>query len=516
MPRERIPMRKITEVLRLKWSAGLGHRAIARSCGVAKSTVDEYVQRAAAAGLGWPLPPDLDDVALERLLYPPTVTPELSRPLPDWSVVHQELSRRDVTLSLLWQEYREQHHAGYQYSQFCRLYHAYAKTIDLSMRQPHRAGEKMFVDYAGRTQEVIDRGTGEVREAQIFIAVLGASNFTYAEATWTQTLPDWIGSHVRAFAFFGGVPRIVVPDNLKSGVSKTCRYEPELNPTYRDMAEHYGVAVIPARVRKPKDKAKVEVAVQIVERWILAALRNRKFFSLAELNAAIRELLEKLNNRPFKKLPGSRMSRFLEIDKPALRPLPASSYQFAQWKKARVAPDYHIELFGHYYSVPYPLIGKELDVRATDATVECFHKSKRVASHARSYRKGGYTTVPEHMPRSHREHAAWTPERMIRWAAKTGPATAELISTILERRRHPEQGFRTCRGILALAKRFDQSRIEAACKRALVIGGLSFTSVKSILETGLDQKPLPQAAAPIVPSHENIRGGEYYTSPSQP
>lgn len=514
MPRERIPMRKIKEVLRLKWSVGLGHRDIAKSCGVAKSTVDEYVQRANAAGLCWPLPADLDDTALEQLLYPPTVTAELTvRPMPDWNLVHRELSRRHVNLTLLWHEYKETHpDNGYQYTQFCRLYHSYARTLDLSMRQPHRAGEKLFVDYAGRTQEVISRETGEVRQAQIFIAVLGASNYTYAEATWTQNLSDWINSHVRAFGFFGGVSGIIVPDNLKSGVLKTCRYEPELNPTYRDMAEHYGVAVLPARVRRPKDKAKVEVAVQIVERWILAALRNRKFFSLAELNAAIRELLDKLNNRPFKKLPGTRKSRFLELDKPALRPLPESPYQFAQWKKARVAPDYHVEVFGHYYSVPYQLISKELDVRATDMTVECFHKAKRVASHARSHAKGRHTTVADHMPKGHREHAAWTPERMIRWAAKTGPATAELISAILERHRHPEQGFRTCRGILALSKRFDQGRIEAACKRALMIGGLSFKSVKSILETGLDQKPLPQEAKPIVSGHENIRGGDYYTS----
>ena len=422
------------------------------------------------------------------------------------------MTRRDVNLMLLWHEYKETHPDGYQYSQFCRLYHAYAKTIDLSMRQPHRAGEKLFVDYAGRTQEVIDRETGEVRQAQIFVAVLGASNFTYAEATWTQGLPDWIGSHVRAFSFFGGIPKIVVPDNLRSGVSKTCRYEPELNPTYQDLAQHYGVAVIPARVRKPKDKAKVEVAVQIVERWILVALRKRKFFSLFELNTAIWELLDKLNNRPFKKLPGSRRTRFLELDKPALGPLPDSPYQFAQWKKARVAPDYHIEFSGHYYSVPCQLVGKELDIRATDMTIECFHKAKRVASHARSYAQGRHTTVADHMPKSHREHATWTPERMIRWAAKTGPATAELISTILERHRHPEQGFRTCRGILALTKRFDQPRIEAACKRALIIGGLSFKSVKSILESGLDQKPLPQAAQPLLPLHENIRGGDYYSS----
>ena len=512
MPRERIPMRKIKEVLRLMWSCGLSRRAIAKSCSVARSTVDEYVTRAASAGLSWPLPEGLDDTALEQLLYPPTTTPEVSsRPTPDWHALHQELSRRDVTLMLLWHEYKAQNPTGYQYSQFCERYKSYAGTIDLSMRQPHRAGEKMFVDYCGRTVPVIEASTGEVREAQIFVAVLGASNFTYAEATWTQGLADWIGSHVRSLTFFGGVPEIIVPDNLKSGVLKTCRYEPELNPTYQDMASHYSVAVVPARVRKPKDKAKVEVAVQIVQRYILAALRNRTFFSLASLNAAIRELLEKLNNRPFKKLPGTRASRFLELDKPALRPLPAVPYQFAQWKKARVAPDYHIELSGHYYSVPYQLVGRELDIRATESTVEGFHKGTRIASHVRSNAKGRYTTIGEHMPRSHREYATWTPERLVRWAGETGPATAELISSILNSRPHPQQGFRSCLGIISLVKRYNEDRVEAACKRALAINGKSFKSVRSILENGLDQNPAPQPAQAILNlSHDNIRGGEYY------
>ena len=514
MPRERIPMRKIKEVLRLKWSCGLSRRGIAKSCSVARSTVDEYVNRSAEAGLVWPLPESLDDTALEQLLYPPTVTPDASsRQLPDWHAVHRELCRRDVTLTLLWHEYKEQHPTGYQYSQFCELYKAYAKKVDLSMRQVHRAGEKMFVDYCGRTVPIIETSTGEVREAQVFVAVLGASNFTYAEATWTQGLSAWICSHVRTLAFFGGVPEIVVPDNLKSGVLKTCRYEPEINPTYQDMASHYSVAVVPARVRKPKDKAKVEVAVQIVQRYILAALRNRTFFSLAQLNTAIRELLEKLNNRPFKKLPGTRMSRFLELDKPALRPLPAVPYQFAQWKKARVAPDYHIELFGHYYSVPYQLVGRELDIRATDSTVEGFHKGARIASHIRSHAKGRYTTVKDHMPRSHREYAEWTPERLVRWAGETGPATAELVSSVLTTRPHPQQGFRSCLGIISLGKRYGKDRVEAACKRALAIGGRSFKSVRSILETGLDQKPLDQPAQTILNlSHDNIRGGEYYAA----
>ncbi len=511
MPKERTPMRKIKEILRLKWSAGLGSRAIARSVKVGKTTVDELVRRATESGLSWPLPADMDEATLEQLLYPPLIIENPSRPVPDWLLVHQELSRKGVNLSLLWNEYKEQHPQGYQYSQFCELYRQYARKLDLSMRQIHRAGEKLFVDYCGKTQAVIDAATGEVRQAQIFVAVLGASNFTYAEATWTQGLSDWIGSHVRAFSFLSGVPEIVVPDNLKSAISKSCRYEPELNPSYQDMAEHYEVAVIPARVRKPRDKAKVEVAVQIVERWILAALRHRSFFTLIELNAAIRELLDRLNNRPFRKLSGCRMSRFLEIDKPALRPLPATVYQFAQWKKARVNIDYHIELQGHFYSVPYQLVGRELDLRFTESTVECFHKAKRVASHARFAAKGSYTTSALHMPKGHRSYAEWTPERLIRWANETGEATAKLIAAILARYRHPQHGFRSALGILTLHKRFDKERVEAACKRALAIGGTSFKSVKSILETGLDKKPLPkQTPLPLTVSHDNIRGGNYY------
>lgn len=515
MPRERIPMRKIKEVLRLKWSCGLSRRAIAKSCSVARSTVDEYVNRAVSAGLSWPLPESLDDNTLEQLLYPPTILPDTSpRQLPDWHTVHRELCRKDVTLTLLWHEYKEQHPTGYQYSQFCELYKAYAKKVDLSMRQVHRAGEKLFVDYCGRTVPIIDTSTGEVREAQIFVAALGASNFTYAEATWTQSLPDWTGSHVRTFHFMGGVPEIVVPDNLKSGVVKTCRYEPEVNPTYQDMAEHYAVAVVPARVRKPKDKAKVEVAVQIVQRYILAALRNRTFFSLVALNAAIRELLEKLNNRPFKKLPGTRMIRFLELDKPVLRPLPTVPYQFAEWKKARVAPDYHIEFSGHYYSVPYQFVGRELDIRATESTVEGFHKGARIASHVRSHAKGKYTTVKDHMPKSHQAYAEWTPERLVRWAGEAGPATAELVSSILTTRPHPQQGFRSCLGILSLSKRFGKDRVEAACRRALAVGGRSFKSVRSILDLGLDKTPGPQPAQAVLNlSHDNIRGGEYYAAP---
>jgi len=476
-------MRKVKEVLRLKWDKGLSNRQIARICGIGRPTVKEYLRRAADAGLIWPLPSGLDETVLERQLFPPPpVLPAHARGVPQWSVVHQELrSKKSVTLFLLWQEYWETHPEGYQYSWFCEHYRAWRGKLDVVMRQDHRAGEKLFVDYADQMVPVVDRTNGEIREAQIFIAVLGASNYTYAEATWTQGLPDWIGSHRRAFTYFGGVPELVVPDNLRAGVSKAHRYEPDTNPTYQDMASHYGVAVLPTRVRRPRDKAKVEAGVLVVERWILAALRHRTFFSLAELNAAIGELLEKLNARPFKKLPGCRRAQFEALDKPALQPLPAAPYVYAEWKKARVHIDYHVAMDGHYYSVPHALIKKQLDVRITRNTLECFYRGKRVASHRRSYQKGRHTTVSAHMPESHRQAGHWSPERLASWAAKTGPATEKLIHTILASRKHPQQAYRACLGILRLGKAYSDARLEAACRRALILGSHSYKSIGSIL-----------------------------------
>ena len=425
-------MRKIREVLRLRYEAGLSVRQVAASVRIARSSVGEYERRLAAAGLSWPLPEGLSDTDLERRLFPPPLTvPVDIRPVPDWSVTHEELRKPGVTLMLLWEEYRTVHPQGFAYSWFCEEYRSWTGRLDRVMRQTHRAGEKLFVDYAGQTVEVIDQRTGEMRTAQIFIAVLGASNYTYAEASWTQTLPEWIGAHVRAFQFLGGVSEIVVPDNLRSGVSKACRYEPDLNPSYAELAEHYGVAIVPARVRKPRDKAKAEGGVLLVERWILAALRHRTFFSLTELNGAIAALLERLNNRPFKKLPGTRRMAFEQIDQPALRPLPATPYVFATWKKVRVHIDYHVEVDGHYYSVPYTLVRQQLDARLTANTLECFHKGQRVASHVRSHLRGRHTTVTEHMPKAHREYAEWTPQRLVRWAEKSGPATAGVISQVL-------------------------------------------------------------------------------------
>lgn len=513
MPAERLSMRKIQEVLRLH-AAGHSQQDISRSCGIGRSTVGEYLQRAREAGLGWPLPDDLDTAALERCLFPPALAVEAAaRGMPDWGVVHRELRRPGVTLWLLWEEYKAVHPQGYQYTWFCQQYRAWAARTDVVMRQSHRAGEKLFVDYAGPTVPIIDRTTGEIRQAQVFVAVLGASNYTYAEATWTQGLDDWLMAHVRAFAFFGGVPEIVVPDNLKAGVQAAHRYEPDLNPSYAELAAHYGVAVIPARVRKPRDKAKVEAGVLVVERWILARLRHRLLFSLAELNQVLGEGLTALNHRAFKKLSGSRRQWFETLEQPALRPLPAESYEFACWKKARVNIDYHIEVERHYYSVPYTLVRQEVDVRLTATTVEVFDQRQRVASHRRDRQPGRYTTVTAHMPKAHREYAEWTPERLVRWADQTGPSTAALVERILTTRPHPQQGYRSCLGILRLSKTYGADRLEAACRRALAIGGFSYKSVDSILKRGLDQQPLPDptpSTESAPPPHANLRGPAYY------
>lgn len=514
MPALRISMRKVKDVLRLKHAAQFSNRQIADAIGVARSTVADYLRRAEMAGLTWPLPDDLDEETLDRLLFRDHGASASPFPLPDWQVIHRELRRKGMTLQLLWQEYKTAHPEGYQYSRFCDLYRTWCARLDLVMRQDHRAGEKLFVDYAGQTVDVIDPETGEARQAQVFVAVLGASNYTFAEATWTQGLRDWTGSHVRAFAFFGGVPELVVPDNLKAGVAKAHRYEPDLNPTYQDLAEHYGVAVLPARVRRPRDKAKVEAGVLLVERWILAVLRHRQFFSLAELNEAVGELLERLNNRPFQKLDGCRRSLFEEIERPRLRPLPRTPYVYAEWKKARVHVDYHVDVEHHYYSVPYRFARAVVDVRVTDLTVECFRRGRRIASHVRSARRGGHTTVPAHMPEAHRAVAGWTPERLIDWAAKTGPATAELVRQVIARRAHPQQGYRSALGILRLASTYGSDRLEAAARRALSIRAFTYRSIESILKTGLDRQALP-ASAPAVEepiAHSNIRGARYYTT----
>jgi len=506
-------MRKVQEVLRLLLVCGLSQRQVSQALGVGRASVAEYVARVQRAGLleSWE---SVSEEELESRLYPPArrAPAQAERPEADWAAVHEELKCRDMTLSLVWQEYREQHPDGYQYSRFCDLYRAWRGKQDLCMRQVHRPGEKLFVDYCGATVPVVDAGTGEEREAQVFVAVWGASSYTFAEATWSQSLSDWIGSHVRAFEFSGGLPELVIPDNLRSGVTRACRYEPELNPTYHDLAVHYGVAVMPARVRKPRDKAKVEAGVQLVQRWILARLRNRTFFSLGELNQVIRELLDPLNQRPFRKRPGSRRSVFESLEQPALRPLPAERYTYAEWKKARVHIDYHVEVEGHYYSVPYQLVSQQLDVRVSAQTVECFAKGKRVSSHLRSLLRGAHTTQSGHMPQAHREYADWTPERLVRWARESGPSVSGLIERVMATRAHPQQGFRSCLGIMRLGQSYGAERLEAACRRALVVDAISYRSVRSILQAGLDRQEVPtgEPSAALPQVHENLRGASYY------
>jgi transposase len=521
VPAERLSMRKIKEVLRLKFGLGFANRQIARSCSINHSTVADYVYRAKAAGLDhWPLPGDLDEAGLEKRLFPTAAAPRSnqSRVVPDWPAIHEDLrSHKHLTLQLVWQEYKQSNPEGYQYSRFCWLYQQWARKLDLALRQEHRAGEKLFVDYAGDTVSVIDSKTGTTQDASIFVAVLGPSNYTYAEATWNQDLGSWIRAHVRALEFLGGAPALLVPDNCKTAVRRPCRYEPDLNPTYQEMAAHYGMAIIPARVKKPRDKAKVEAGVLLVERWILAALRKRRFFSLAELNQAITELLDRLNHHRFRKLEGNRAERFATIDRPALRPLPVEAYTFAEWKKVRVNIDYHIEIERHYYSVPYTLLHRELDVRYTAMTVEIFHRGQRIASHARSSKVGGHTTNDAHRPKSHQRYLEWTPERLVRWASTVGPFTAALVDKILQSRPHPEQGFRSCLGILRLGRTYGSDRLEAASTRACNLNACSYQSVKSILNTGLDrqlQAELPLDRPPI--QHTNIRGTDYFNPQEEP
>lgn len=503
-------MRKIKEVLRLRHETGLSNRAIGRTCLISKETVKAYLRRAGEAGLGWPLPEGLSEDELEHKLYPLEIKLGGRRKEPDWAEIHKDLRKKGVTRRLLWMEYAEGQTDTYSYPQFCERYNRWAKRLHPVMRLTHKAGEKLFVDYAGLTMSFIDRTTGEAHQAPVFVATMGASSETFAEAHMSQALPCWINGHVHAFEYFGGVTALLVPDNTKTGVTSACFYEPDLNPTYQDMALHYGTAVLPTRVRRPRDKAKVETGVQVVERWVIAPLRKRTFFSLEELNQAIAERLEELNRRPMSHLGKSRRELFESLDRPALKPLPERPYELAEWKRAKVGIDYHVEYQGHYYSVPYQLIHKDVDIRATAHVVEIFFRGQRTASHKRDETKGYHSTCPEHMPASHREFMEWNPERFIRWAEKSGSSTAEMVQQLLSSRFHPEQGYRSSLGLLRLETRYGQERLEAACRRALFFGLHSYRGVKNILEAGLDRVSYEEPAKSAEKPHPNIRGTKYY------
>ena len=512
MAATRLLMRRLRELIRLKYEAGLSHRAIAQACAVGLGTVTTYLQRAAAAGLQWPLPADLDDATLEtRLFTRPAVPSSTDRVVPDWSTLHQERKNPGVTLALLWTEYRAQHPSGYAYSQFCERYRQWARALKPSMRQVHRAGEKLFVDFSGRRPHLVEARTGEEIAVELFVGALGASGFIYAEATRSQDLPSWIGAHVRMLAYFQGSAAIWVPDNLKSGVTTAHRYDPEINRTYADLARHYGAVVIPARVATPTDKPKVEVSVQIAQRWVLAALRHRTFFTLADLNAAIRERIDVINDRPMKVVGVSRRALFEQLDRPALKPLPASRYELAEWKACRVNIDYHVEVDHNFYSVPYPLVHEGVEARFTQLTVEVFFNGRRVASHARLTGRGRFATTLAHMPRAHRAHAEWTPSRLITWAEQAGPATGRLVAGMLERRPHPEQSYRACLGLMRLGRVHGADRLEAACLRAERLRSYRYRTVEHILINQQDRLPLdePAPARPVL-THENLRGATYY------
>lgn len=511
MATERLSMRNTREIFRQKWTLGRSHREVCRSLGISIGAVSGAIARAIAAGLDWAAVQALTDEALEAKLYP-SVLAASERPEPDCTYLHVERRKPGVTLELLHLEYLEKHPNGYRYTQFCERYREWLDKRRLTMRQEHRAGEKLFVDYSGKKPHIVDPNTGEVIEVELFVAVLGASNYTFAEATRTQRGPDFIASHVRALAFLGGVPAALVPDQLKSGVIVACRYEPGIQRTYEELAQHYGTAILPARPGHPRDKAKVEAGVLVAQRWILARLRHETFFSLEALNERIGELLEELNDRPMRVYGASRRELLERIDRPALRTLPPEAFAYAEWRKARLNIDYHAEVDHHFYSAPHALVHEELEARLTAITVELFHKGERVASHLRSYQRGRHTTVDEHMPKAHRAHAEWSPSRIVSWAATIGPSTKALAEAILAERRHPEQGYRSCLGILRLGKQYGKERLEAACTRAFAVRARSYRHVESILKNNLDRIP-PSAKAPAAgppADHENIRGGDYY------
>jgi len=511
MATERLSMRRLREILRQKLLLGRSHREVSRSVGVSAGSVASASTRAKTIGLDWATVSALGDDALDERLYGPRIFSRAERAMPDPAQLHLELRRTGVTLQLLHLEYLERHPGGYRYTKFCEVYRQWLARRAPTMRQVHVAGEKCFVDFSGKKPHVFDPQTGAAIEVELFVGVLGASNLTFARATRSQKVNDFIGAHVLMLERFGGVPRAIVPDQLRSGVSIPCRYEPGVQRTYEEMAQHYGTAIVPARPAHPRDKAKVEGAVLIAQRWILARLRNETFFSIDALNARIDELCDELNSRPMKTYGASRRELFERYERAALSALPSERYECAQWKSATVNIDYHVEFDHHYYSVFHGHIHELVEVRATAATVEIFKSNVRIAVHARSYERAKFTTTPEHMPAAHRAHAEWTPSRLIGWAATVGPRTATLVEKLIEERPHPGQGYRSCLGILRLSKAYGRDRLEAACDRALAAGARSYRHVDSTLKHGLDRLPASETSATSArASHGNVRGRDYY------
>ena len=506
-------MHRTREILRQKWLVGRSHREVAASVGVSVGVVCKTVSRAQAAGLNAYAIEQLDDKQLDVRLYGERNLSDPTRPEPDCAWLHHERQKRGVTLELLHLEYLQVYPNGYKYTQFCQRYRRWLKKRRLSMRQVYRAGEKLFVDFAGTRPAYQDPRTGERVEVELFVAVLGASSYTFAKAVWSQRSEDFLQAHVDALEYFGGVPQVLVPDQLRSAVKTPCRYEPEGQREYEDLARHYGAVVIPARPAKPKDKAKVEAGVLVATRWILARLRNETFFSLESLNERIAELLEDLNRRKMKQYGQSRRDRFEVLDADALQSLPERRFEYGRRKTCRVNIDYHVELEGHLYSVPHQLVHEKVETRSTATMVEIFHHGERAASHARGRVRGGHTTDKQHMPKSHRAHAEWSPSRILNWASTVGPRTEELAQTILRSRPHPEMGYRSCLGIIRLERKYGRERLEAACARALALKATSYRHVATTLKNGMETSALPSSdeVPSELRSHENLRGSGYYS-----
>lgn len=512
MTNQRISVAKLKQLMQFE-SSELTMREIGRALQLSAGAVSKYRCAVRKAGLTWEEAQHLTDTELERRVWQARAARQPRHwVLPDCASIHTELKRhKHVTLQLVWDEYHARHGAqALRYSAFCERYRQWLKRLQRSMRQRHYAGEKLFVDYAGSTVPIFGATCEEAYRAPIFVGALGASGYAYAEATRTAGLADWLGSHVRMLEFYGCSPTILVPDNPRVGVTKADRYEPELQRSYEEMAAHFGIAIIPARPFRPRDKPRAELTVLLVCRWILARLRHQRFFSLDELNGAMRPLLIELNDRAFQKLPGSRRSVFESLDRPAMRALPATPYVYAEWKRVRAAFDYHVDVDRHYYSVPHALVGQELSARFSAATVEVFHRGERVASHVRSYQRGAHTTISDHMPQSHRAHAQWTPERLIHWGASVGAHTRAVVEHLLKSKSHPEQGYRACLGLLSLARQYGQERLEAASSLAVKLKSPSRKSVLSILKTGRDQLSQEAPEQLDLPEHANVRGAKYY------
>jgi len=510
---ERKSMRRIKECYRLYFEVGLSQNAIARALKIGRATVWEYIQRIKRDESDWDELKTLPEDELELRLFTSQHQENDSRPLPDWEEVHKELhSQSYVTLQILWQEYIAKFPNGYSYQRFCFYYREWAKRYKVYMRQRHVAGEKLFVDYSGKKPRIRDLTTGKDREVELLVMSWGVSHYTYFEAHESQSLPDWIAGHCRGYEYFGCAPHIEVDDNLKSAVNKACRYDPDLNLTFTECAQHYGVAVVPARSGKPKDKGKVENGVLLAQRWALACIRNRIFYSLAELNIALRELNKIFNDKKLQKLTQSRKELFLELDKPNALPLPEKSFEYREWKHPRVGFDYHIEVDNNFYSVPWILASKVVSVRIMERTVEVFYNRERVALHHRCTLKHQYTTVSEHMPPAHQKHIEWNPARLYKWAEKIGPATRNLIEKVIKSKFHPQQGFRPAMGILRLSKTYSESRLENAAELALKFGFVRVRQISDLLKHGMDKKDQPTVCV----ENKNSRGKTYFVQQSLP